>query len=398
MSSDRATGKLNQYDSVVIFSTADWDNPFWTNKQHMACQLADKGFRVLYVESLGLRKVVVGKSDILRILRRLGRFFYGARMVRENIWVYSPLVLPFHHLKWARRLNSRFLIGVIRYLIRRLGFKKSIAWVYNPMVVDLLKSLHFKKVVYHSVDDLSAAPRLPGKEIEKYEKQLLDLAEVTFVTSPTLQVKYRSWSDKNILYFPNVADYNFFSQARAESTSIPQDISHFQGPKIGFVGAISSYKVDFEMLAKAAKLTPSWNWILIGKVGEGEPETNPTTLNQPNIYILGPRPYQELPSYLKAFDVVMIPSPLNDYTRSMFPMKFFEYLAGGKVIVSSRLPSLEEFLSAYLPADNAEQMIAQIERVLSGEVTFSPLMDRIAKENTWEQRLEYMLEAIGACS
>ena len=40
--------------SIILISTADWDHPLWTNKQHVACSLADMGFRVLYVESLGM--------------------------------------------------------------------------------------------------------------------------------------------------------------------------------------------------------------------------------------------------------------------------------------------------------------------------------------------------------
>jgi hypothetical protein len=38
---------------IVVLSTADWDNPFWTNKQHVAVELANRGHRVLYIESLG---------------------------------------------------------------------------------------------------------------------------------------------------------------------------------------------------------------------------------------------------------------------------------------------------------------------------------------------------------
>ncbi len=59
--------------SIVMFSTADWDNPFWTNKQHMALHLARRGYRVLYVESMGLRKPTINGSDLARIWRRLKR-------------------------------------------------------------------------------------------------------------------------------------------------------------------------------------------------------------------------------------------------------------------------------------------------------------------------------------
>lgn len=41
---------------IIMLSTADWDNPFWTNKQHGACSLAEHGYRVLYVDSMGIRR------------------------------------------------------------------------------------------------------------------------------------------------------------------------------------------------------------------------------------------------------------------------------------------------------------------------------------------------------
>ncbi len=72
---------------IILFSTADWDNLFWTNKQHVAAMLGEKGFRVLYVESAGLRRPVATSKDFSRILRRLKKSFGGIRQVRLG---YGP--------------------------------------------------------------------------------------------------------------------------------------------------------------------------------------------------------------------------------------------------------------------------------------------------------------------
>ena len=58
---------------VVLLATADWANPFWTNKQHVAVELARRGHRVLYVDSLGLRRPSASQHDFGRILKRLVR-------------------------------------------------------------------------------------------------------------------------------------------------------------------------------------------------------------------------------------------------------------------------------------------------------------------------------------
>ena len=97
---------------ILFVSTADWDNPFWTNKQHVAVELEKMGHRILYIDSQGLRKPTATGRDFKRILRRL---FKGLRFPKKvedkNIWVCSPIVLPFHDNKIAKVLN-RFLLNL----------------------------------------------------------------------------------------------------------------------------------------------------------------------------------------------------------------------------------------------------------------------------------------------
>ena len=75
----------------ILFATADWDTPYWTNKQHTTRELAKRDYRVLYVESVGLRRPRLGSArDYSRIVRRLKRGLRGARRVEDRIWVLSP--------------------------------------------------------------------------------------------------------------------------------------------------------------------------------------------------------------------------------------------------------------------------------------------------------------------
>lgn len=384
-----------KFDSVVLFSTADWDNPFWTNKQHMAVHLSECGFKVLYIESLGLRKVTVTSGDAFRIFKRIKRFFSGTKHVKKNIWTYSPLILPMHDKIWLAKLNEVLLKAQMSYHLWRLNFKSPLAWTYNPMVTKLVEKLKLKYLVYHSVDDLSAAPRLPKEKIEEQEKIILQKANWVFVTSLTLKEKYENWGRKKVYYYPNVADYKHFSKAVDMDLKCPEDLQNFKKPLIGFIGAISKYKLDFDMIIESAKVKSDWSWVLIGKVGEGDPETNADCLKRENIHLVGPKEYQDLPAYLKYFDAVIIPSPINEYTRSMFPMKFFEYLAAGKMIVSTDLPSLKEFKDYYLSARNSEEMVSALEKIISGQVRYTAQMQAVAQDFTWEKRMRQMFEDMG---
>ncbi|WP_426719830.1 hypothetical protein [Enterobacter cloacae complex sp. 285F6] len=114
--------KNKDIKDIVVLSTADWDNPFWTNKQHVALELANRGHRVLYIESLGLRRPSVNKKDLSRIFRRVLKPPDKApRKVRDNVWVWSPISIPFNNYAIVRKLNKLILSSALEILV--LAFK-----------------------------------------------------------------------------------------------------------------------------------------------------------------------------------------------------------------------------------------------------------------------------------
>lgn len=379
---------------VVLLSTADWDNPFWTNKQHVAVELACRGFRILYVESLGLRRPTLGARDLRRILRRLSRALRPPRRVRDNIWVWSPLVLPAHGRQWARRLNRGILGGSLALWMRVLGFRRDLLWTYSPLTTEVVSPSRFRTVVYHCVDDVKAAPGMPAEILDQAERELVRRADVVFATARLL-AESRRHINPNTYYFSNVADYEHFAKARLAETNVPEDLARIPEPRLGFVGAISGYKVDFALVRLLARAHPEWSIVLIGEVGEGDPWTDASELRQiPNVYLMGPRPYSLLPAYLSGFRVGLLPNRLNDYTASMFPMKFFEYLAAGLPVVSVDLPALREHADVASLAASPQDFIENVARALrNGGPSMESRLDR-ARQNTYASRTDAMLEIL----
>ena len=381
---------------IVIVSTADWDNPFWTNKQHVAVQLARLGHRVLYIDSLALRRPSASGRDLKRIGRRLLKAARRPVQVRNTLWVWSPIVLPLHRFAAVRRLNRLWLGIGLRLWMARLGLRHDMIWTYNPLTMALFDIRRFTKTVYHCVDEIKAQPGMPADVLGQAEEQLARAVRIVFVTSPALARSRRGWNT-NTLYLPNVADFEHFSQALDSGLAVPADLARLPGPKLGFIGAISAYKVDFELICKIAAARPDWSLVLIGDVGEGDPWTDAGMLNRlPNIHLLGPRPYKSLPAYLKGFDVALLPYMLNDYTANMFPMKFFEYLAAGKPVVSVDLDAVRDYADTVYIAESVQAFIAGIEDALQGAA--APLAARLAlaRQHTYEQRTARMLELINA--
>lgn len=378
---------------VVLFSTADWDHPFWTNKQHVATQLAASGFRVLYIESLGLRRPSVHARDLARIARRFKRAWRPLRQINKNLWVASPLVLPWHGSALVRQFNERWLAGWIARQCRRLGFESPIVWTYNPLVADLADKLDSSLRVYHCVDDLSAAPRISAESIRAAEQRLAQQADVVFTTSPALQSRLAALSPHKTHYLPNVADYEHFSQAR-RAGPVPPELAAIPRPRVGFVGALSAYKVDFELIAAVARARPEVHWVLVGQIGEGQLGTSVERIRLPNVHLLGPRDYEQLPSYLRGFDLATIPCPANPYTAAMFPMKFFEYLAAGLPVVAGNVPALAEFSHACHVVKSPAEFITALDRVLAGDGVDAEAGAQLARQYTWQWRMGEMLKIL----
>jgi glycosyltransferase involved in cell wall biosynthesis len=380
--------------NIVLLSTADWDNPFWTNKQYVALELSKMGYKVFYIDSLGLRRPTATAQDFNRILKRIKKSLKPPRRINDNLWVWSPILLPFQSNRYVRKFNYFLLNNWLNFWLYKLGIKKDIFWTYNPLTLDLFKTDEYKILVYHCVDEIKAQPGMPVEILEKAEENLCKKSDVIFTTSRNLY-ETRKILNKNTHYFSNVADYNHFSKAMDENTKIPEDLLKISSPRIGFIGAISSYKLDFKLIEFLAKKMPNYSFIFIGKIGEGDPWTNVDHLKKyHNIYFLGPKDYKVLPNYLKGLEVTILPNNINEYTKSMFPMKFFEYLAAGKPIVSVNLDSLKEFKNVCLLSDTYEEFAKNIEFALKNPKFNIEKRIEIAKKFTYSERMKKMMEIV----
>lgn len=351
---------------IVILSTADWDHPFWTNKQHVAVALAELGHRVFYIDSMGIRRPTSTGGDLRRILQRLRLSCMPPRRVRQRIWVWSPLVIPAARHPFPKKINRILLMAGLSLWLSLLRFRKDLLWTYSPLCLDYLCLSKFSKSVYHCVDAIDAQPEMPADQLISGEQSLCRAVDYIFTTSRYLQNRC-SALNSNTYYFSNVADDKHFRSALDDCTRIPADLLAIPKPRIGFVGAISPYKLDFALIRKLAVIRPNLHFVLIGAIGEGQPGcSHDLLMGVSNLHILGPRPYGDLPGYLKGFDIGIIPAPINIYTQAMFPMKFFEYLSAGLPVVSTRLDSLLEYSSLSNLCDpNAESFSFAIDRVLA---------------------------------
>lgn len=111
-----------------------------------------------------------------------------------------------------------------------------------------------------------------------------------------------------------------------------------------------------------------------------------------NVHFLGYKKYEELPNYMRGLDVGLLPTLVNQYTDSMFPMKYFEYIAAGLRVVSTGL-SFQMNLGYELEvSDNNDGFTVKLDKCVKSQKYTSSEALKIIGENTWETRVDRMFK------
>jgi uncharacterized SAM-binding protein YcdF (DUF218 family) len=111
--------------------------------------------------------------------------------------------------------------------------------------------------------------------------------------------------------------------------------------------------------------------------------------------LLGARSSQQLPGYIKGFDVGIVPYAFAEYTANVYPTKLNEYLAMGKPVVATGLTEIKRFNQKHgdvvAIADDADAFASEIRKALQ-HADAADIQQRIAvaRENSWDARLEGM--------
>ena len=173
---------------IVCISSIDWDF-IWQGHQEIMATLAGQGNRVLFVENTGVRPPTF--RDLSRLKHRLLNWWKSARGFREereNLFVYSPLVLPFPYSRLARVLNRVVLLRALRRWMRVMDMSRPIVWTFlpTPLTLDLVAGIDPEVTVYYCIDSFAESSYY-ARRIKKSERETLRRADLVFVTSSRLR-------------------------------------------------------------------------------------------------------------------------------------------------------------------------------------------------------------------
>lgn len=373
-------------ENIICISSVDWD-PIWTRKQQVMSRLP-KTNKILYVEP---PITLLSPFKDSAAWSKWSAWFKGIRKLNENIYLYSPpITLPFgNKYRFINRLNQWWISVFLGKAISKLDLSNPILWTYMPNTADLVDVMgHRKLLIYDCVDEHSEYTGIIDKSVmTSMEIDLMGKCDIVFVTAEGL---YRTKKDyaQTIYFLPNAANIQHFMKAQDPDTPVPDDIASIPGPIVGFVGVIQDW-IDLDLIKEIAAAHPEWSVVMVGPVGVGIDVSALKSL--PNIYFLGRKDLSDLPGYIKAFNVCINPFKINELTDKVSPLKFYEYLASGKPIVSVNMPGVNNFSDVVEIADNTAEFISGLEKSIN-EDSPQKLQARLqrARENSWENRVEFM--------
>lgn len=216
------------------------------------------------------------------------------------------------------------------------------------------------------------------------EQEIIGLSNVLVASARELQDRLAARSARPVALVPNAVNSALFDRLRGHERPGDLPLADFL---ICYVGALWGSWFDWHLLRRVAHAYPRAAVVVIGDYRGQCPDP------PPNLHFLGLKPQRQIPAYLAHVDVAIVPFRVDEITQAVSPLKVFEYLAMGKPVVATRLRELEGLPNVYLSAD-ADEFIRNIERARRVGVS-EALVDAFVRQNSWETRVEKILELAG---
>ncbi len=380
--------------SIICFGGEDWWYHHPHSKNHLMRRFARAGNKVIFVNSISMGLAPMKSGEVLpRIKRKLKSYAKLARTTAEGITVVSPAVVPFFGSRAAAATNRKLLTAQVSSLAKRRRMERPILWIAIPTAVEVVGRLGEQLVVYQVSDKYDANTMDHATDpafIRQLHERAIAAADLVFYSSRKLFAEAQLGREKSHL-LEQAVDFDHWSPISRGEVAVADAIERIPHPRIGYFGAIEPWLIDQDLIRKAARERPDWNWIFIGNKSRGlEIEDLPT------VHFLPPVSYQDLPHYATGFDVCVLPWNTElAFTSYGSAIKVREYLASGKPVVISPLPEYETMSEVLRIGRSAEQFLDLVADALrESGAERSKARQAAVREGTWDARAEWVSDLI----
>jgi glycosyltransferase involved in cell wall biosynthesis len=275
-------------------------------------------------------------------------------------------------------------------------FDDAVQWFYTPMPArTMLGAFGECAVIYDCMDEL-AQFRFAPSDLGARERHLMAAADVVFTGGYQLYTSKAKHHD-NVHFFGCGVDARHFGLARNPGTPVAPELENLPMPVLGYFGVVDE-RLDYELIARLADAFPNGSVAIVGPLAKVDARELP---QRPNIHWLGQRAYNDLPRYVKGFDVCLMPFALNEATEFINPTKTLEYMAAGKPIVSTAVPDVvRNFVPIVRVAGSIEAFIGEVRDAIAPDPERIEGGVTCARGASWESIVASMdrlvVSAVGA--
>jgi glycosyltransferase involved in cell wall biosynthesis len=339
---------MSERDLLVVFSD-DWGrHP--SSCQHLVRELLSR-YDVLWVDTIGTRPMRFDFYTLRRGFGKLAGWFKRSPSANDDATpkpdVWKPVMWPSFASRFSRALNKRLLA---RGLIERIGSRRPVVLTTIPVVADLVGVISARRWIYYCVDDFAVWPGLDGSTLQAMEAELVRKVDDVVVVSEPLQQRLKSLGRSSTLLTHGV---------NLEYWKIGEnDPAHFNGverPIVLFWGLVDR-RLNVDWIAALAEKMTSGTIAFVGP----QQDVDARISALPRVKFFDTVPSETLPSLANAASVLIMPYADLPVTQAMQPLKFKEYLATGKPVAVSRLPSTVAWADAADVVDSADEFAAAV--------------------------------------
>lgn len=357
------------YD-IVCFSIINWEFR-WQRPQQLAAAWARRGRRVFYLRV----------TDPLP----LGGEPLSVRPLAEGVWEVR-LALPegFDAHQGLEPDGFREAAqAALDALRERWGIERAVSVVelatWAPVAAAARDAFGWP-VVYDCMDDWSTFPGFAERpHVLAMERELVAGSDVVVVSSRTIQERWAT-ERADLVLARNAADFAFFHDGAGDDP-----LADVTGPVAGFFGAVVEW-FDVALMAEVARARPEVTFVFVGGVARVAIDELAAL---PNVRFVGAQPYEDMPRYLRRFDVALVPFVVSPTTDGMDVVKLYEYLSQGTPVVSTPIREMVPYGRFVHLAGDAAGFVEQLDRALAEDDPSA--RDRrvaLARCNSWDDRID----------
>lgn len=275
-----------------------------------------------------------------------------------------------------------FFGRVERRLLRRLGPRPTVLVTSDPVQAATADPDAWADVVFHAWDDFAEAPH-------PHHRAARDLYLWAYDRMAERDVKVISVAERTAERIGAPRRHvipNGVTAAEFERPGQPPEWFSRLRTKVALYAGTMESRVDTAALTElAGALGPSWTIVMVGLVTEPEPFERLRTL--PNVVIADswhPRP--QVLAMMSRADACLLPHLDTALTRTMSPLKMYEYLASGAPVIATDLPTIRKVSGRCRLIPPGAPWAAAVRQAAAGPRATAAEIDRFRAAHDWQTR------------